>query len=211
MAKRIATPREVRLVSFVIPAWNEAALLGHTLESIRAAAAALNLAHEVVVADDSSTDETAEIARQAGARVISVHHRQISATRNSGARSAGGDMLIFVDADTLVTREVVGAAVRAIRDGAVGGGCAVQFDGRIPRYACEECWLSWALRKKGRFVLLREHVETSSRKLRTFSGWEILRILFWITIRGLPTSRDAKGMDLWYGPRRVDPGQDGSC
>src|SRR5205807_5555429 len=43
---------------------------------------------EVIVADDSSTDRTAEIARQHGARVVSVQHRQISATRNAGAHAA---------------------------------------------------------------------------------------------------------------------------
>ena len=154
-----------------------------------------------------------------------------------------------MDADTLVTPEVVRAAVGAVERGAIGGGCTVDFDGRVPRYArlllpvltrlyraaklaagcfvfcrrdafdavggfsekvfaSEECWLSWALRKHGPFVILRERVVTSSRKLRTFSGWEILKALFWLTIRGRPTARDRKGMDIWYGPRRADPGAD---
>ena len=236
---------EVRLVSFIIPAWNEEALLGHTLQALADAASVLTVPYEVVVADDASTDGTARIAREHGARVVSVSHRQISATRNTGARAAQGDLLIFIDADTLVTPDVVRAAVRAVTEGAIGGGCTVEFDGRIPVYArialpmftrlyraaklaagcflfatreafeavsgfsekvyaSEECWLSWALRKRGRFVILREHVVTSSRKLRTYSGWEILRALFWLTIQGL-TARESKGMDIWYGPRRTDP------
>jgi cellulose synthase/poly-beta-1,6-N-acetylglucosamine synthase-like glycosyltransferase len=127
----VTTPR---LVSFVIPAWNEESILGPTLESLSAAARHLDVPSEIIVADDSSTDRTAEIARRHGARVVAVQHRQISATRNAGAREAQGDMLIFIDADTIVTREAVRAAVEAVRTGAVGGGSAIRYSGRIPYY-----------------------------------------------------------------------------
>src|SRR6267142_462075 len=121
-----------RLISFIIPAWNEESVLGRTLEALSIARRHLTVPSEVIVADDSSTDRTAEIARQHGARVLAVQHRQISATRNAGARAAQGDLLIFIDADTLVTREAVCAAVEAVRAGAIGGGCAIRFSGRIP-------------------------------------------------------------------------------
>ena len=224
----------VRQVSFVIPCWNEEALLGRTLDSLFTAARQMGAPFEVIVADDASSDRTAEIARGAGAVVISTERRQISATRNAGARAAQGDLLIFVDADTLVTPEVLRAAVEAVRGGAVGGGCTVRFDKPIPLYArilmpvfnrlyraaglaagcflfctrpafeavggfdedlyaSEECSLSWALKRQGRFVLLRETVLTSSRKLRTFSGGEILNALLRLAWRGR----------LWYRP----PGQ----
>ncbi len=123
-----------QLISFVIPAWNEESVLGPTLEALAVAARRLDLPSEVIVADDSSTDRTAEIARQHGARVVSVQHRQISATRNAGAREARGDLLIFIDADTIVTPQVVCAAVEAVRTGAVGGGCAIRYSGRLPAY-----------------------------------------------------------------------------
>ena len=110
------------LISFVIPAWNEESVLGPTLEAVRVAARQLAEPSEVIVADDSSTDRTAEIARQHGARVVTVQHRQISATRNAGARAAQGDLLIFIDADTIVTPEVVRAAVETVRSGAIRGG-----------------------------------------------------------------------------------------
>ena len=122
------------LISFVIPAWNEESVLGPTLEALSVAARHLDVPSEVIVADDSSTDRTAKIAHQHGARVVSVKHRQISVTRNAGAREAQGDLLIFIDADTIVTPQAVCAAVEAVRAGAVGGGCAIRYSGRIPAY-----------------------------------------------------------------------------
>ena len=246
MVQTAKEPQPIALVSFVVPAWNEEALLGRTLKSIFAAAQLLKAPFEVVVADDASTDRTAEIAREHGARVVSINRRQIAATRNAGARASKGELLIFVDADTLVSPEVIRAAIEVIRTGAVGGGCAVNFDGRVPGYArrllpiftrlyraaglaagcflfctrrafdavggfdekfyaSEECWMSWALRRQGRFVLLRETVHTSARKLRTYSGGEILKMLFWLTVRGRLSSREQRGMEIWYGPRRPDP------
>src|SRR5206468_3639913 len=77
-----------------------------------------------------------EIARKQGARVVDVSHRQIAATRNAGAAAAGGDILIFVDADTMVTKAALRAALNALGQGAIGGGASVKFDkGRLPLYA----------------------------------------------------------------------------
>src|SRR5258706_15787558 len=114
-------------ISFIIPAWNEESVLGPTLEALGIARRHLAGPSEVIVVDDDSPDRTAEIARQHGARVLGVQHRQISATRNAGARAAEGDLLIFIDADTIVTPEVVCTAVEAVRSGAVGGGCAIRY------------------------------------------------------------------------------------
>lgn len=123
------------MISFVVPAHNEERLLGATLESIHRSARAVAEPYEIVVADDASTDRTAEIARLHGARVVGIARRQISATRNAGAGAATGDMLIFVDADTQVSEGVVAAAVHAMRNGAVGGGTSIRFDGIVPLYA----------------------------------------------------------------------------
>ncbi len=234
------------MISFVIPAHDEARLIGRTLESVRTAAGATVEPYEIVVADDGSTDGTSTIARQHGARVVCVRHRQIAATRNSGARAARGDRLVFVDADTVVDAAVVRGAMAAMRDGAVGGGALVRFDGTLPAWArvvhpllsltmlgaglaagcfvfctrvafesvggfdermfgAEEVAISRALRRQGRFVVLRESVLTSGRKFRAYSGREILGIVGGLLSRGRDavTSRDA--LDAWYGPRREDP------
>lgn len=235
-----------RLISFIIPAWNEESVLAPTLHAVNAAARHLAEPSEVIVADDGSTDRTAEIAAQHGARVVTVMHRQISATRNAGARAARGDLFIFVDADTIVTPEVVCAAVEAVRLGAVGGGCAIRYGGRIPGYlrvlvpmevwfcrmmriafgcflfstreafeavggfdtalyATEELPMSRALQRQGRFVILRECITTSGRKLRTHTTGEWVSQLLRITLARRRCLGDRNAMAVWYGERRPDP------
>jgi glycosyltransferase involved in cell wall biosynthesis len=115
------------MISFVVPAHNEAQLLGATLAALRDAAARAGQISETVVVDDASTDATAQVAARLGARVIRVEHRQIAATRNAGARAAQGDLLVFVDADTLVDATLLSAAVAAIGGGAVGGGATIHL------------------------------------------------------------------------------------
>jgi glycosyltransferase involved in cell wall biosynthesis len=123
------------VTSFIVPAWNEADLLGATLNALHAAGRALDEPYEIIVADDGSTDETSAVAVAHGARVVTVAHRQIASTRNSGAREARGEFFIFVDADTVVNADVVGSALEAMRKGAVGGGAAVSLDPHVPWFA----------------------------------------------------------------------------
>lgn len=234
------------MISFVVPAHNEEVLIGRTLQALNEAGSALAQPFEVVVADDASTDCTATIAREHGARVIGVQHRQIAATRNAGAKSATGEMLIFVDADTVVTPAVVRAAVEAMRAGAAGGGCAFRFDDPIPLYgrvlqtifvplyrlfrlasgcflfatrpafqavggwneslfAAEEMAMSQDLRRQGRFVVLRESVTTSGRRLRTYSAREFFGTLGRLALSGRKGVQRRKGL-IWYEERRTDPG-----
>ncbi|HVZ93644.1 MAG TPA: glycosyltransferase [Phycisphaerales bacterium] len=72
-------------------------------------------------------------------------------------------------------------------------------------FAAEEVMFAKAIKQRGRFVTLRETVLTSGRKLRTYSGFEILFASFRLAlnIRTGVRSRDALG--LWYDPRRADP------
>ncbi|MDQ3205373.1 MAG: glycosyltransferase, partial [Pseudomonadota bacterium] len=90
------------MLSFIVPAHNEQRVIGATLQQLHAAAGALQLAYEVVVVDDASSDSTGDVARAHDALVLRVEHRHIAATRNAGAAAAAGDVLVFVDADTLV-------------------------------------------------------------------------------------------------------------
>jgi glycosyltransferase involved in cell wall biosynthesis len=118
------------LLSFVIPAHNEEAVLAETLRALDRAAREVGEPFEVVVAADSCTDRTPEIAREHGARVVEVAYRQISRTRNAGAAATHGERLIFIDADTRVTPELIAAALGALDAGALGGGAHVVFEGQ---------------------------------------------------------------------------------
>lgn len=234
------------MISFIVPAYNEERLLGATLDALHAAGRAVGEHYELVVVDDASTDQTALVAQRHGALLVSVAHRQIAATRNSGAREAKGELFIFVDADTIVDEAVARSAVQAMRDGAVGGGAAVQFDEAVPLYGrlmmpvlvrlfraarlaagcflfctrsafvavggfdeafygAEELVMSRALKRYGKFVILRHAVTTSGRKLRTHSAREVLMVMGRLALRGPKAVKQRQGMELWYAERREDP------
>src|SRR5579884_768611 len=132
------------MISFIVPAHNEQACLGRTLQAIHESARVVGQPYEIVVANDASTDATGQIAQENNARVINVNHRQIAATRNSGAKAAQGERLFFVDADTIINPQVVRSALRCMDKGAVGGGAPARFDGGAPLYAqLLVLWLGW--------------------------------------------------------------------
>ena len=155
-------------------------------------------------------------------------------------------MFIFVDADTLVHEALVVLALQALREGAVGGGAVVRFDGDMPLharivvplvvkllqvsrlaagcfvfcsraafeavggfdetyFAAEELQLSQALKRQGKFVILREPVLSSGRKLRTHSAREMLALTGLLLRGGLGAVKQRQGLDLWYARRREDP------
>jgi glycosyltransferase involved in cell wall biosynthesis len=120
------------MLSFIVPAHNEARYIGGSVAAVIAAARATGQTFEVIVVDDASGDDTARIAADQGARVVSVNCRQIAAARNAGAAEALGDVLFFIDADTLANADAVRACLEELRKGAVGGGCVFTFDGTLP-------------------------------------------------------------------------------
>jgi peptidoglycan/xylan/chitin deacetylase (PgdA/CDA1 family)/GT2 family glycosyltransferase len=88
----------VSLVSVVIPAHNEEDYLLSCLESIKNQDYAGE--YEVIVVDNASTDTTAEIARNWGARVVYEGKRSPACARQKGAEVATGKIIAFIDADT---------------------------------------------------------------------------------------------------------------
>ncbi len=237
------------MLSFIIPAYNEEALIEGTVKQLQVSAEALGRDYEIIVVDDASTDHTAQVAKAAGARVINVKNRQIAATRNVGAANAAGDVFIFVDADTLVPVQTLRGAIRALDNGAIGGGATIKFRGRLSPaahftaailqlpmylggvvggcfmfmsrgafevaggfdeafYASEEIWLTMALRRRGRFVILPQHVETSGRKLRQYGVFQLLKSGAFLMVRGLAAVRKRDGLDLWYDGQREPDGAD---
>jgi len=117
------------LVSVVIPAYNRAATIGATLDSITCQE---GWPFEIVVVDDGSTDGTASVARRhaPAARVIEQPNQRRSAARNNGARLAGGEFLYFFDSDDLMEPGAIrrlAACLTAHPDAAIAYGPVLRF------------------------------------------------------------------------------------
>jgi GT2 family glycosyltransferase len=86
------------LFSVIIPAYNSAATLARAVDSVCAQSWP---AHEIIIVDDGSTDNTLEVARESGGGVQVIHQSNagVSMARNRGAKAATGNWLAFLDAD----------------------------------------------------------------------------------------------------------------
>ncbi len=89
-------------VAFVIPAYNEEALVGKCVESVLAEVKRSGRDAEIVVVNNNSTDRTAEIARSYGVRVVDETEKGLVAARDAGFRATTGELVANIDADTLV-------------------------------------------------------------------------------------------------------------
>jgi glycosyltransferase involved in cell wall biosynthesis len=99
-------------MSVVVPAFNEERRLPETLSRIREAFVPFpEVACEIIVCDNNSTDSTATIAERAGCKVVFEPVNQISRARNRGASAASGKWLLFIDADSWPSAELIGDVV----------------------------------------------------------------------------------------------------
>jgi glycosyltransferase involved in cell wall biosynthesis len=98
--------------------------LPQSLPSLKRAAAECTCSVELIVVDNASTDRTAEIAQASGARVVCEPVHNVARVRNAGAATAHGEVLVFVDADTIVPREFLDRVHEAMIDPLCLGGSA---------------------------------------------------------------------------------------
>lgn len=105
------------MLSVIIPARDEAAAIGETIESIRAALSASQVVHEIIVVDDGSTDDTGAIARAAGVTVL--RHPAAGGYGRSlkdGIRLARYDLVGITDADGTYPNHRMPELLRLVAD-----------------------------------------------------------------------------------------------
>jgi glycosyltransferase involved in cell wall biosynthesis len=124
-------------VSFLVPAYDEAATIREVLERI----AALELDAQVVVVDDGSRDDTAAIAEAAGATVIRQANQGKGAAIRRAIREAEGDICVIQDADM----EYDPADVPALIEPIVRGAADVVFGSRLRGGKPQRAFLFWHL------------------------------------------------------------------
>ena len=118
-------------ISLVVPAYNEEAYLPRLLDTVEVARKHYRRGFdgiEVIVADNASTDDTAEIARGRHCRVAPVEKRAIAAARNGGAAIAQGEILCFVDADSQIHPESFNVIEEGLTTGIVAGATGIQME-----------------------------------------------------------------------------------
>jgi len=107
--------------SVVIPTYNEAKYISRTLYALR------NQTFkdfELIVKDGLSRDETVRIAKKFTRKVVSIRDFSAGNARNQGARYAEGEILVFMDADTLLPPETLARFCLLLNDeGVVGLSC----------------------------------------------------------------------------------------
>jgi glycosyltransferase involved in cell wall biosynthesis len=134
-------------LSIVFPCLNEAASIGGCVREALARLLQLGIRGEIVVCDNGSTDGSALVAAQAGARVVHQERRGYGAALMGAIRAAEGDYLVMLDGDGSYDLAALRPMVEALRNGAdlVMGN---RFRGRLAPGA-----MPWAHRYVGSPVL----------------------------------------------------------
>ena len=104
--------------TILMPCLNEEKTIAACISEAVRGAERLGLSYEILVADNGSTDRSADIARQMGARVISVSERGYGSALISGINAAAGKYIIMSDCDMSYDLEHIEGFVTHLRDGA---------------------------------------------------------------------------------------------
>ncbi|HIH25535.1 glycosyltransferase [Candidatus Woesearchaeota archaeon] len=201
------------MISIIIPACNEEKYLLDTIKSIKSQSFK---DFEIIVVCDGCTDNTPLIAKKHSDKVILNKERNgPTRPKNLGAKKSSGDILVFLDADTHLTKDVL-KKINEVSDKIIVGTCKIKpsnnkFKHRLMmslknNILCpfgvsngiifckkndffkyngfneklkkgEDGHFVRLLKKKGRFIILKNHVISSTRRfdskgyIRTFGYW----------------------------------------
>ncbi|MBV8080621.1 MAG: glycosyltransferase family 2 protein [Actinobacteria bacterium] len=153
-------------VSFLIPAFNEAATIGDVLERVQA----LDLDAQLIVVDDGSTDETAAIAERAGALVIRKRNEGKGSAIRAAIPHIDGDIAVIQDADLEYDPAEVPALIGPILDGHAD----VVFGSRLSGGRPQRVYLFWHL-VGNRFLSLLTNVLYNTTLSDMETGYKAFR------------------------------------
>ncbi len=154
-------------LSFIVPAYNEAATIGEVLERV----AALGFDAQVVVVDDGSTDATAEIAQRHGAQVIRQANQGKGAAIRAAIPHVDGDIVVIQDADMEYDPADVPLLIEPIERGAAD----VVFGSRLSGGRPQRAYLFWHM-VGNRFLSLLTGVLYNTTLSDMETGYKAFRV-----------------------------------
>jgi glycosyltransferase involved in cell wall biosynthesis len=170
-------------VSFLIPAYNEAATIGEVLDRI----AELDLEVQVIVVDDGSRDGTADIAEAKGATVIRQPNRGKGAAIRAAIPLVEGDIAVIQDADM----EYDPVEVPALIDPILRGAADVVFGSRLSGGRTQRAYMFWHL-VGNRFLSLLTNVLYNTTLSDMETGYKAFRV---DVLRSLDLREDDFGIE----------------
>ena len=184
-------------ISVIIPAHNAAPHLTLALDSIRAST---RQPDETIVVDDGSTDDTRNVALNSGATVVTTDGRQGPAcARNVGAKSASGEILLFIDSDICVHPDTLERIETAFAEDSSLDAVIGSYDD----YPAERDFLSIYRNLMHCFV----HQEAEERASAFWSGCGAVKKSTFLKNSGFDQSYDRPSIeDIEFGVRLVDSG-----
>jgi glycosyltransferase involved in cell wall biosynthesis len=170
-------------VSFLIPAYDEAATIGEVLDRI----GRLELETQVIVVDDGSTDDTADIAEARGATVVRQANRGKGAAIRAAIPLVEGDIAVIQDADM----EYDPAEVPALIEPIVAGAADVVYGSRLSGGRPQRAYLFWHL-VGNRFLTLLTNVLFNTTLSDMETGYKAFRA---DVLRSLDLREDSFGIE----------------
>ncbi|TPV47261.1 glycosyltransferase [Bacillus dicomae] len=121
--------KEAVKFSIIIPAHNEEKYIRKCLDSIAKASEAYKDQTEVIVVLNRCTDKTEEIAKSYNCITLNNNDKNLSKIRNARAEIASGEIIITIDADTLMTESMLSNVDKYLASGKyIGGGVTGKFE-----------------------------------------------------------------------------------
>ena len=170
-------------VSFLVPAYNEAATIGEVLDRI----ASLDLETQVIVVDDGSTDGTAETAERKGAQVIRQANRGKGAAIRAAIAHVAGDIAVIQEADM----EYGPVDVPSRNEPIARGAADVVYGSRLTGGRAQRAYLFWH-RVGNRFLSLLTGLLYNTTLTDMETGYKAFRA---DVLRSLDLSEDGFGIE----------------